>query len=832
MLEFAIETLRREYHAAGQSERFAALLPGLRIGSEADEELRDRFRKMLRAIVVDTLADPIDVDSELGALRRAAQQHPGPWPENFAGLTPADLFARALPTPEIEASVPPAPELPMAIPVAAAAPVADPVAQKNRTPIFVAIGLAALPVAIAGVFIFRGKTEEPLTAAQRYALARAEEARLAALAPRPESTPLPRPTPAPIAAATPSPRAEPAPTPAPPTPKIAAATPTPATPAPAPAPTMSESAQWLAANDAKWQADFQRDVLAPFGTAVGKLRAPYLAAIDMHITTASAAGKRDLAVALRTERQLIASGQAVPDDSALAPLPDLKPHRTSWRAQFAKLDRDRFERARALHARYDQLLAQTEAQFTQQQKADDARAIKAKRDTLAAAWLLAPVAEPKATAPAPAPLAKGARLAPRELVTRLLTLHVRIRAADAPGRLRHDVRSPMDLRGENPRLEEIEFRPRADGGTLATEDDLALLDQLPDLVDLALRGLDFTDAALERVRACRTLRALRLEGLKKITGANLNVLATLPELRSLALVNLPLGDDAIATVAQMPRLTKVRIENLPLTDAALASLATMPALEDLEFGGGAIKITPPGWTSLTAMRRLTRFVAHGNDLDAALAALSRCPSVQRVILEDRPVTDAAIAPLSALPRLAALHLASSKVTGAGFKSWPVRTSLTYLNLHDCPELKDGTLRAIAAAFPRIEELALFAVPDAITAAGAAEFNRLRQLKTLRLRGGAVTDSIAVEIAKAGGLTLLSVGKSSLTETGLLALGKLPHLSKLELTDPPITDGALKAFKRMRALKEILLGAETQEAVFTRLRADLPGVTVRKEMAGK
>jgi len=49
-------------------------------------------------------------------------------------------------------------------------------------------------------------------------------------------------------------------------------------------------------------------------------------------------------------------------------------------------------RAKALRAKYDQVLAQAQTQLTQRQRLEDALLVKAKRDEVAAAWIMPAIA--------------------------------------------------------------------------------------------------------------------------------------------------------------------------------------------------------------------------------------------------------------------------------------------------------------------------------------------------------------------------------------------------------------------------------------------------------
>ena len=694
------------------------------------------------------------------------------------------------------------------------------------------IGAAAALPLLAGVgFVALKPKKEPLTAAQKVALARAEQAKLAPIAvveapalatPKPKPKPAARKTESPApAAATPLP--EPAPTPATPAPMVASLPVPAATPAPTPPP---EPASWLASTSEQMQAAYQREVRAPFDSAVAKIRQQLIAVIDASIAAAMTAGKRDLVLALRAERQRVASGQPMADDGRPPAIPELKPLRDHWRTQFAKLDKDRFDRAKALLARYEPALAQRETQLAAEQKLEDLAALKARRAEIAAAWLVPPVGQP-ATVAAPAAPIKG-RLAPLPLIRSLLDLHARVWVRNAPGTTRYELKTISDLKSEKFEWDEVEFRPRAADGAPIGDGDLAILEQLSDFPGLALNGIAITDATIERLRSLRALRHLRLENLKGVTGKTFELIAALPELTSLALVNLPAGDDAIATLAPLTKLTKLRLNDLPITDAALAIVSAMPALEDLELGGGKCRVTSAAWERVTRMHKLTRLYPKGSALDGVVTGhIARCTGLTRLSFQDQSLTDAALAPLSALSRLTSLNLGGTKVTGSAFKSWPVRTNLVTLHLDNCPGLDDSVLRAIANAFPKLETLEIGGAAGSINRAGVAELLRLRQLNNLRVQGDAATDTVATELARLETLNQLDLDKAALTEAGLNALAKLPKLHKLSLDNPPITDGALRALKKFRKLKEINVSPATPEAIFTRLRADLPGLNVKR-----
>ena len=167
-----------------------------------------------------------------------------------------------------------------------------------------------------------------------------------------------------------------------------------AAPAPAPAtePAQTEMQKWIATTDAQWQAVFKRDVRDMHETELEKLKQQYVASLAASATKASSAGDLDGTVALRNEEKRFAGTNLFPEQDDAADAASVKQIRAAIRAQIAKLDKDTATRTKALHAKYDQFLAQTQTQLTQRQRIDDALLVKAKRDEVAAAWNMPAIA--------------------------------------------------------------------------------------------------------------------------------------------------------------------------------------------------------------------------------------------------------------------------------------------------------------------------------------------------------------------------------------------------------------------------------------------------------
>ena len=175
------------------------------------------------------------------------------------------------------------------------------------------------------------------------------------------------------------------------------------TPAPATEPAQTEMQKWIATTDAQWQAAFKRDVADVHEAELNKVKLQYLTALDDAIKKASSAGDLDGAVTLRNEQKRFGDTQLFPEQDEAGDAAAVKQIRAAIRAQLAQLEKNNAVRAKALHAKYDQVLEQAQAQLTQRQRFDDAVLVKAKRDEVAAAWITPAItaAVEKATPPAP-----------------------------------------------------------------------------------------------------------------------------------------------------------------------------------------------------------------------------------------------------------------------------------------------------------------------------------------------------------------------------------------------------------------------------------------------
>ncbi len=180
------------------------------------------------------------------------------------------------------------------------------------------------------------------------------------------------------------------------------------TPAPATETVQTEMQKWIATTDAQWQAAFNRDVVDMHAAALKKLAGQYDVSLETALTKASAAGDLDGALALRNEQKRFAETNVFPQQDLDGEAASVKQIRAATRLQLARIEQENAARTKALHAKYDAVLAQAQQQLTQAKRLDDALLVKGKRDEVAAAWLPQATGVPGPAAVSPLGTATGA----------------------------------------------------------------------------------------------------------------------------------------------------------------------------------------------------------------------------------------------------------------------------------------------------------------------------------------------------------------------------------------------------------------------------------------
>jgi hypothetical protein len=111
---------------------------------------------------------------------------------------------------------------------------------------------------------------------------------------------------------------------------------------------------------------------------------------------------------------------------------------------------------------------------------------------------------------------------------------------------------------------------------------------LTGLERLVLRESPLTDVGIQRLLDCRELRDLNVPQ-ADCTAAGVRALAAIPHLRSLRLGGPQLtGADVCEAVASLPKLRSLHLIDVPIGDNGLAVLQRLPALWNLYLDGAGV----------------------------------------------------------------------------------------------------------------------------------------------------------------------------------------------------------------------------------------------------
>ncbi|QDU03795.1 Leucine Rich repeats (2 copies) [Gimesia chilikensis] len=167
-----------------------------------------------------------------------------------------------------------------------------------------------------------------------------------------------------------------------------------------------------------------------------------------------------------------------------------------------------------------------------------------------------------------------------------------------------------------------------------------------------------------------------------------------------------------------------------------------------------------------------------NDRDLDVFIQSNANQVTYLSLNSTQVTDEGLAKLASLQRLEDLDLGDTKITGTGFANVKF-TSLKKLSFREC---------------------------DKLTVEGFKQIVKCQNLERLNLRNTNIDDPFLQEIAKLDKLLTLWIDDTKVTNAGLPYLNSMTQLKSLEIRGTAITrEGMLQLWKHLPDLnKEFIM----------------------------
>jgi hypothetical protein len=208
---------------------------------------------------------------------------------------------------------------------------------------------------------------------------------------------------------------------------------------------------------------------------------------------------------------------------------------------------------------------------------------------------------------------------------------------------------------------------------------LELCSRLTKLETLKLseRTQAVTDRGLEHVARLKNLKNFELREAKAVTDAGIVRLAELVHLQDVSLRSLrgvtPRG---IEVVGKLPELRHLAIDDIPMDDASIRSLASLKKLERLLLWSVAHE--PRSLEPLGQLRSLRDFRTNQVVSSAAIRELAKLPDLESIMDELTEVTDEDLTHLARLTKLRNLVLGSDKVTAESLPTLAKMKSLRLL----------------------------------------------------------------------------------------------------------------------------------------------------------
>lgn len=331
----------------------------------------------------------------------------------------------------------------------------------------------------------------------------------------------------------------------------------------------------------------------------------------------------------------------------------------------------------------------------------------------------------------------------------------------------------------------------------------------------------------------KSLRSLTIANQGQTLSGFIESLASLDELRSLALQSQTFTDEdalRLASFSWMPRLAALNLHQTGLSDVGLRAIVTAcrGALRDLNIGQNSLELT--ALEQACCALRIEALGLVRSDLDdASLARLLRLPALAaltRLDLSHNTLGVDALSSIVSLPALRQLTLGSCELTGEQLTRWISSTPMPWrsLDLAHNQLGKAGAAHLASLSWPSLAELCLTDTSLDDEAAAALASAELPSLRSLDLSGNSIDKegfrSVAT-LARWPTLRELSVGQHGVSETGVAALFRWPGLAslrRLSLAGSRIDEalaGALASCEHLGALEELELqfsGLEDEGAV--------------------
>lgn len=179
---------------------------------------------------------------------------------------------------------------------------------------------------------------------------------------------------------------------------------------------------------------------------------------------------------------------------------------------------------------------------------------------------------------------------------------------------------------------------------------------------------------------------------------------------------------------------------------------------------------------------------------------------------------------SGLHELRWMRLFGCQATDDAVKQMTDLPNLKFLDLDQNPAVSDESLKHIAANYPAMESVSLWAT--GITDEGLRSLSELKKLQILSVAGTKINGSGLAHFAEHPALREIHLGRMKITDEMLRHLPKIPQLDLLSLVHTTLPDDAADAITKLPKLKQLdIRDAEISAASLEKLRSALPNCEI-------
>ena len=272
---------------------------------------------------------------------------------------------------------------------------------------------------------------------------------------------------------------------------------------------------------------------------------------------------------------------------------------------------------------------------------------------------------------------------------------------------------------------------------------LAALPKLEQVLLLYNSG-SITNGALQQLAKIKSLRLLDVRGCVQISDEGVAHLATLPNLVALKLKTSGVTDKGVAHLARLSKLRSLHLESCRVSGDALQHLSGMKELEELNLYGTLVD--DEGLAHLKGLSKLK--ILRFRDTAIAGTGLRHLAasqhSLRRLDLSESFIGDEGLGFVAQFANLETLNLWNGGITNDGLTRLVGLHKLRDLNLEGC-DIDDEGIESVAE-FTNLESLNL--KETGITDESLQTLTVLKQLKSLNLQNTNISEDAAAEFQKA------------------------------------------------------------------------------------